>query len=374
MATAMPPPETPSESSSPGYKAFISYSRDVDGKLAPTLRTALHRFARPWLSRRAMRVFLDQSVLSTSPGLWSSIERALSKSEFFLLLASPEAKVSKWVQKEVNYWLKNRSPKTLLIVLTDGEIVWDPATKDFDWTNTTSLPETLGKVFDEEPLFLDLRWARGEYISLRDPRLRDRVASLSATLQGRSKDELVGDDVRQQRKLTRAGWTAGVLLATFAALAVWQAVVAIEQRQIAEDQRDLAQAATNSEREARQEEERQRRLAEEQRQIAEDQRDLARTATNSEREARQEEERQRELAESRLWEANYNSARSFEEKAGAALAEARPEEAWLYTLAALEQEVAPGTNLPVSVGRLLDPKLRVETFRERWSSLALPAA
>ena len=39
-----------------GYKAFISYSHAVDGKLAPALHGALHRFAKPWYRPRALRV------------------------------------------------------------------------------------------------------------------------------------------------------------------------------------------------------------------------------------------------------------------------------------------------------------------------------
>jgi hypothetical protein len=73
------------------YKAFISYSHAVDGKLAPSLQGALHRFAKPWYQLRSIRVFRDQASLSANPALWSSIEAALAASEFFILLASPKA-------------------------------------------------------------------------------------------------------------------------------------------------------------------------------------------------------------------------------------------------------------------------------------------
>ena len=52
-----PPP------SGPAYDAFISYSHVSDRRLAPALRDGLHRFAKPWYRRRAMRVFQDASNL-----------------------------------------------------------------------------------------------------------------------------------------------------------------------------------------------------------------------------------------------------------------------------------------------------------------------
>src|SRR5262249_7330513 len=81
------------------YEAFVSYSHAVDGQLAPALQSALHGLAKPWYRLRALRVFRDKTSLSANPGLWPSIERALAESEFFLLLASPEAAHSPWVER-----------------------------------------------------------------------------------------------------------------------------------------------------------------------------------------------------------------------------------------------------------------------------------
>ncbi|HXI29627.1 MAG TPA: TIR domain-containing protein, partial [Vicinamibacterales bacterium] len=86
------------------YKAFISYSHAVDGRLAPAVQQALHRFAKPWYRNRALRLFRDKTSLSASPALWPSIERALGDSEFFLLLACPESAASKWVRLEIEWW------------------------------------------------------------------------------------------------------------------------------------------------------------------------------------------------------------------------------------------------------------------------------
>ncbi|HEY8217607.1 MAG TPA: hypothetical protein VIH82_10765, partial [Acidimicrobiia bacterium] len=71
------------------YDAFISYSHAVDGRLAPAVQRGLQHLARPWHKLRALSVFRDETGLSTNPHLWSSIERALEDSSWFVLLASP---------------------------------------------------------------------------------------------------------------------------------------------------------------------------------------------------------------------------------------------------------------------------------------------
>jgi hypothetical protein len=83
--------------------------------------------------------------MSVTPALWPSVEKALSESEYFILMASPEAAASHWVRQEVDYWLKHAAADRILIVLTEGEIIWDNASGDFDWDQTTALPETLKK-------------------------------------------------------------------------------------------------------------------------------------------------------------------------------------------------------------------------------------
>lgn len=106
------------------------------------------------------------------------------------------------MQDEVATWLADHEGRVdqLLIVLTSGEIVWDPDARDFDWEVTTALPRNLQGAFKDAPLFADLRWAKGiDDLSLRNPRFLDEVATLAATLHNRRKDAMVGKDVRQHR-------------------------------------------------------------------------------------------------------------------------------------------------------------------------------
>ncbi|MGY1702962.1 toll/interleukin-1 receptor domain-containing protein [Geodermatophilus sp. SYSU D00697] len=239
------PPEStrrrPARRAADAYAAFISYSHAADGKLAPALQSGLHGFARPWFRLRALRVFRDEASLSANPGLWSSIQQALDRSEFFILLAAPEAARSDWVRREVSYWLEHKSLATFLIVLTDGELAWNHALGDFDWSRTTALPSSLQGVFPEGPHYIDLRWARvAEDVSLRNPRFRNAIADVAAPLHHRSKDELIGEDVRQHKRTIRWVRSAVATLVVLTLLAGLSAVIAVSQRNTARTERDTA--------------------------------------------------------------------------------------------------------------------------------------
>jgi hypothetical protein len=107
------------------YDAFVSYSHVADNVAAPALQSALHRFARPWNRTRALHLFRDQTSLAASPELWPAIEEALSNARWLILMASPAAATSRWVAREIEWWLTHRSAQTMLIVLTDGDLCWD---------------------------------------------------------------------------------------------------------------------------------------------------------------------------------------------------------------------------------------------------------
>jgi WD40 repeat protein len=222
------------------YHAFISYSRAGDGKLAPALQRGLQRFGKPWYRLRAARVFRDDASLSANPNLWGSIEYALDESAFFILLASPESARSKWVAEEARWWLEHRGTDQLLVVLTDGELVWEPG-QGLDTERTNALPPTLADAFVKEPRYVDLRWARDEQnFDQRDARFRGALADLAAPLHGRSKDDMLGEDVRQHRRAIRAAWTAGATITALGAAAAVLAVLAIQARNTAQTEARIA--------------------------------------------------------------------------------------------------------------------------------------
>jgi WD40 repeat protein len=225
------------------HDAFISYSHAADVDLAPRLEAALQRFAKPWYRIRALHVFRDATNLNLSPHLWDTIAAALRDAAHFVYLASPEAAASKWVAKELDFWLTNKDRQKLLIVVTGGEIAWDERTNDFDWTVTTSVPRVLSGAFAGEPLYLDLRWARQERdLSLQNPRFKEAVALLSATIHGRSVEDMIGEEVVQHRRTRRLRNAAIATLSVLFVAAAAAAVVAVRQRAEALRQRDRAVA------------------------------------------------------------------------------------------------------------------------------------
>lgn len=226
------------------YDAFISYSHAADNAAAPALQAALHAFARPWNRMRALHVFRDQTSLAASPELWPAIEAALADARWLLLMASPEATASRWVAREIDWWLTHRPVQTLLIVLTGGELAWDDAAGDFDWQRTTCLPRAvLSGRLAGEPLWVDLRWAKSaDVLTLRHARFRQAVLDVAAPLHGRPKDELDGEDVRrfaQMQRMRAAAIAALVGLTVLAGTAAW---VAVGQRDEARRQATIAQA------------------------------------------------------------------------------------------------------------------------------------
>lgn len=223
------------------FDGFVSYSHAGDDLLAPRLHSALQKFAKPWWKRRALRVFRDEASLSANPHLWSSITEALDTSGWFVLLTSPEAASSPWVNKEVEYWLANRGADRILPVLTDGTFAWDERAGRLD--PSSSVPPALLEAFSEEPRWVDLRWARVETdLDLRNSRFRAAVADVASALRGVAKDELESEEVRQHRRTIRTAWAAGVALVVLTGASVVASVYANQQRAEAESQRSEAES------------------------------------------------------------------------------------------------------------------------------------
>jgi WD40 repeat protein len=240
------------------FDGFISYSHAADGQLAPAVQRGLHRLAKPWHRRRALWIFRDQTGLAVTPALWTSIQDALDGSKHFVLLASPEAASSPWVNREIEHWVATKSPDLILPVVTDGEWQWDPDAGDFT-AESTAVPAALRGVFAEEPLYLDLRWARTDvHLSLQHARFRDAIAQLAAPMHGISKDELEGEDVRNHRRARRLSAFAAAALVLLTLVASLASVVATRnvdranaaavraqlQEKVATEQRGTAERAT----------------------------------------------------------------------------------------------------------------------------------
>ncbi len=213
-----------------GYDGFISYSHAADGRLAPALQAGLQRLAKPWNSRRSLRIFRDETGLATNPHLWAAIEGALDESEWFVLLASPEAAASEWVNREIAHWLSTKTVDRVLPVVTDGMWQWDPQAGDFT-ADSSAVPDALRGALTAEPRHLDMRWARAEAdLDLRNSRFRSTVADLAAPMHGIAKDELEGEDIHQHRRALRLARFGVGALVVLVVLSVVVSTFAVRQR------------------------------------------------------------------------------------------------------------------------------------------------
>jgi WD40 repeat protein len=183
------------------YDAFLSYSHGAGGRLAAAIELTLEGLGKRWDERRALTVFRDVSKQGTTADLAADLLARLDASRFFVLLASPEAARSPWVAQEVRHWLETKGLGRLLLALVGGDLVWDAGAGRFDAARTTALPAPLLEAYAAQPKWVDFRWAAGEEgLGPGHERFADCVADLSAAIQGRSKDEIVGRQLREHAK------------------------------------------------------------------------------------------------------------------------------------------------------------------------------
>ena len=219
------------------HDAFISYSQAADGQMARSVQQGLERLAKPWFRLRAMNVFRDKTGLSVTEELWPTIRRALLASRHLVLLLSPQAANSEWVNREIECF--RRTGRPIYLVLTEGELAWDPDTRSLA---TASGPDVVSPAlsdhFREEPLWVDLRWAQGrDDLDLRHARFQEAITTLAASIHGVEKSDLATDAVREHRRTRRtagAAITALVLLLAASITTTWIAVSASNQARVSE--------------------------------------------------------------------------------------------------------------------------------------------
>jgi len=112
------------------YKAFLSYSHK-DQKEAARLHKALERYRLPFhlldeVKRQVGpdgalgRVFRDRDELPVADDLTAEVRKALTTSEFMIVLCSPNAAASRWVNKEVIEFKRTRGEAYVLPIVIDG--------------------------------------------------------------------------------------------------------------------------------------------------------------------------------------------------------------------------------------------------------------
>ena len=223
-------PPTQGQGASFTYDAFLSYNHQ-DGAVAAGIHKGLHRIGRRVGRLNALRVFRDTTDMAANPDLWGKVTDAMDRSRYLIVVLSPRAAASEWVNKEVAYWLERRGPDQLLIVLAEGQLHWDEATQRFDPDRSDAALPVLTEpgVLAAEPLHVDVSgdapW------DSQAPTFRDKVTDLAAPIHGKSKYELASDDVREQRRFRRLRRAAIAGLVMLTVIAVVAAAIAVVKQQ-----------------------------------------------------------------------------------------------------------------------------------------------
>jgi len=111
------------------YSAFISYSHR-DERWARWLQTALETYRVPshlthvqWgvASRRLSPVFRDRSDLPSATDLGAHIREALQDSANLIVICSPSASASRWVNEEVRFFRNLGRGDRIFCLIVDGE-------------------------------------------------------------------------------------------------------------------------------------------------------------------------------------------------------------------------------------------------------------
>lgn len=152
------------------YDAFISYRHvEPDRSWAKWLHGALETYRVPrqlvaeGYPKRLTRVFRDEEELPANADLSSQITAALDESRFLIVVCSPRAVESRWVNAEVEHFRKLGRHDRILALLIEGEpaasfpkalVEIRSSVVDAASDGTTSTREVIE---DVEPLAADVR-------------------------------------------------------------------------------------------------------------------------------------------------------------------------------------------------------------------------
>ncbi|HEX8456537.1 MAG TPA: tetratricopeptide repeat protein [Pyrinomonadaceae bacterium] len=204
------------------FDAFISYSGTPEvARLVYSYLSrvggSLWRLSRWW----NLKVFFDKGQIRVGDDLSASISHAVRHARYFVLLASTTAAQSKWVAKELEFWLRIRPASDVLIVVLDGAIAWDEEAMDFDWEMTDCIPQILKGRYREE-CWEDLRVFSSAAGTRPDKeRLREVVASLGAKILDVPREQLRCEEERIYKRRRAAALVLVACLIVSAAFIVY---------------------------------------------------------------------------------------------------------------------------------------------------------
>lgn len=227
------------------YKAFISYSHK-DQVFARWLHRQLETYTIPSrlvgrdtgretghgpVPRRLTPIFRDREDLAATRDLTASVRDALTNSDALIVICSPDAVASRWVNEEIRAYRQLNPNGIVLAAVVAGNPDADPNSEPGESCFPPALlePGVDGKA--SEPVAADMRrQADGRRMAL---------LKLVAGLIGVSLDQLIQRDIqRRQRRVTAitgASVLLSVIMATLTLLAISARSEAVRRKAEAED-------------------------------------------------------------------------------------------------------------------------------------------
>ncbi|WP_298337059.1 toll/interleukin-1 receptor domain-containing protein [uncultured Erythrobacter sp.] len=118
------------EWSQASFRAFISYSHS-DARLVRRLHSQLETYRLPKglgeiasqnsHPRDLGRIFRDREYLAVAQDLSTTVKSALERTEVLVVVCSPQAKASQWVEREIEYFRSFYPDRPILAALVEGE-------------------------------------------------------------------------------------------------------------------------------------------------------------------------------------------------------------------------------------------------------------
>lgn len=231
------------------YAAFISYSHR-DSKHAEWLHRALETFrvpgdvkmpsALPHRDRRLSPVFRDREELSSSHDLSVSIRDALTASHALIVICSPAAAASRWVNEEIKEFKKLHGEERIFALIVEGD---DNGPEPFFPPALLQKLGPDGEILDQsgEPLAADIRDGKD---GKRHAKLKVAAGILDVGLDQLAQREAARERTRMMR-VTVASIAGMMAAAALAAFAIVQRDEAKAQRFIAEQEAETVKASAD---------------------------------------------------------------------------------------------------------------------------------
>lgn len=207
------------------YKAYISYSHS-DSKFASWLHRALESYRVPRklvgkqtdageVSSRIRPVFRDRDDLSSASDLGVTVKQALADSENMIVICSPNAVASHWVNEEIRQFASLGRKDNIFCLIVDGQ-------PGGIGTASTCFPAALAEIGLKEPLAADIRkWADGKHLS--------KLKIVSGML-GLPLDQLRRRDLQKRQRVWALAAVASVAIAAVLFTAVTARIAAQQRR------------------------------------------------------------------------------------------------------------------------------------------------